>query len=262
MNTAEVDLDRLVDYEREYRSVVKRAQVTGDHMIGLCPFHDDSKNSFSVDLKTGRWHCFSEDIGGNYVDFVAKMNGISTKDAYKRIMEDYHVEMSEKEKPAASRRSYSMEQYAFEKRLPVEFLRDTCHISNDKERKDQTTYMKIPYLKEDGTEATYRKRFAGKEFRWRYGSSGKICLYGEWRLPQMRQSGYACLVEGESDTQSMWYMGISTLGVPGASMFKPNMSDQLQDLKLYIHQEPDQGGETFMRKVIQGLREGGFIGKV
>lgn len=262
MNTAEVDLDRLVDYEREYRSVVKRAQVTGDHMIGLCPFHDDSKNSFSVDLKTGRWHCFSEDIGGNYVDFVAKMNGISTKDAYKRIMEDYHVEMPEKEKPAASRRSYSMEQYAFEKRLPVEFLRDTCHISNDKERKDQTTYMKIPYLKEDGTEATYRKRFAGKEFRWRYGSSGKICLYGEWRIPQMRQSGYACLVEGESDTQSMWYMGISTLGVPGASMFKPNMSDQLQDLKLYIHQEPDQGGETFMRKVIQGLRDGGFIGKV
>ena len=58
------------------------------------------------------------------------------------------------------------------------------------------------------------------------------------------------------------YMGISTLGVPGASMFKPNMSDQLQDLKLYIHQEPDQGGETFMRKVIQGLRDGGFIGKV
>ena len=78
----------------------------------------------------------------------------------------------------------------------------------------------------------------------------------------MRQSGYACLVEGESDTQSMWYMGISTLGVPGASMFKSNMSDQLQDLKLYIHQEPDQGGETFMRKVIQGLRDGGFIGKV
>lgn len=263
MNTAEVDLDRLVDYEREYRSVVKRAQIAGDHMIGLCPFHDDSKNSFSVDLKTGKWHCFSEDIGGNYVDFVAKINGISTKDAYKRIMEDYHVEMPEKEKPASgTRRNYSMEQYSFEKRLPVEFLRDTCHISNGKERKGQTTYMKIPYLKEDGTEATYRKRFAAKEFRWRYGSSGKICLYGEWRLPQIRQSGYACLVEGESDTQSIWYMGISALGVPGASMFKADMCNRLQDLKLYIHQEPDQGGETFMRKVIQGLRDGGFIGKV
>ena len=35
MNAGEGDLDRLVDYEREDRSVVKRAQVTGDHMIGL-----------------------------------------------------------------------------------------------------------------------------------------------------------------------------------------------------------------------------------
>lgn len=264
MNTAEVDLDRLVDYEREYRSIVKKAKVTGNHLIGLCPFHEDSKNSFSVDLKTGQWHCFAEDIGGNYVDFVAKHYGISTKDAYKRIMEDYHVDMSErsKEDNAAPRRSYTMEQYSFEKKLPVEFLRDTCHVSNDKERKDRTAYMKIPYLKEDGTEATYRKRFAAKEFRWRYGSSGKICLYGEWRLPAIRQVGYACLVEGESDSQSMWYMGVSTLGVPGASMFKPEMCNQLQDLKLYIHQEPDQGGETFLRKVVQGLRDGGFIGDV
>ena len=115
MNTAEVDLDRLVDYEREYRSVVKRAQVTGDHMIGLCPFHDDSKNSFSVDLKTGRWHCFSEDIGGNYVDFVAKINGISTKDAYKRIMEDYHVEMPEKEKHFIKGKKYRMKSRKIEK---------------------------------------------------------------------------------------------------------------------------------------------------
>lgn len=29
----------------------------------------------------------------------------------------------------------------------------------------------------------------------------------------MRQSGYACLVEGESDTQSMWYMGISEANI-------------------------------------------------
>lgn len=36
----------------------------------------------------------------------------------------------------------------------------------------------------------------------------------------------------------------------------------LQDLKVYIHQEPDKGGETFLRKIIEGLREGGFIGKV
>ena len=45
-------------------------------------------------------------------------------------------------------------------------------------------------------------------------------------------------------------------------MFKPHQADMLQDLRIYIHQEPDQGGETFLRKVVTGLREGGFIGEV
>lgn len=122
--------------------------------------------------------------------------------------------------------------------------------------------MKIPYLDESRKESTYRKRFAHKDFRWKYGSAGKIGLYGEWRLPEIRGVGYAAVVEGESDSQSMWYMGISCLGVPGASMFKPHQAAMLQDLKIYLHVEPDQGGETFLRKMLTGLREGGFIGEV
>ena len=44
-------------------------------------------------------------------------------------------------------------------------------------------------------------------------------------------------------------------------MFKPQQADVLQDLKLYIHKEPDKGGETFVAKVCSGLKEGGFIGE-
>ena len=49
--TAEVDLDRLVDYRTEYCSVIKKHKITGDNLTGLCPFHDDRANSFSVDLR-------------------------------------------------------------------------------------------------------------------------------------------------------------------------------------------------------------------
>ena len=73
---------------------------------------------------------------------------------------------------------------------------------------------------------------------------------------------YAVLVEGESDSQSMWHMGISTLGIPGASMMRTEWADILQDLKLYIHVEPDKGGETFLEKVTKALKEGNFIGEV
>lgn len=262
MNTAEVDIDRLVNYEKEYRNVIKKAIVSDGHLTGLCPFHDDKNNSFSVDLATGKWHCFAEDEGGNYVSFYAKLHGIDTKEAYKKILEEYGVSREEQQEQTKRDKSYTLAQYAFEKRLPEEWLQKECFLSTGKDRKDGTLYMKIPYLDENGKESTYRKRYAHKDFRWKYGSAGKIGLYGEWKLSRIRDAGYAAIVEGESDSQSMWYMGISTLGVPGASMFKPHMAGMLQDLRIYIHQEQDRGGETFMKKMLSGLREGGFLGEV
>ena len=268
MNTAEVDIDSLVNYQSEYTPHIKHAKVTGHNLIGLCPFHDDRNNSFSVDLKTGQWHCFAEGIGGNYVSFFAKIHGIDTKDAYKQILEQHGVTEEDKEERRRQQQSYSLEQYALEKRLPKEWLADVCGLSTGKDRKTGVSYMRIPYRDQNGKETTFRKRYANKDFRWKFGSqnsadaASRFGLYGEWMLPKIRESRYAVLVEGESDSQSLWYMGISALGVPGASNFKPYLSAYLQDLKLYIHQEPDQGGETFMRKTLEGLRNGGFVGTV
>lgn len=261
-----VDLDRIVDYKAEYTAVIERYKITGDNLIGLCPFHRDRNNSFSVDLRTGKWHCFSEDEGGNFVSFWAKLHGVDTKQAYKEILEKYGVS-GEKPEPAKKKPSgsglppYSLEQYSDEKMLPLDFLKDVCRASTGKER-DGTTYLKLPYLKEDGQQATYRRRYGKKEFRWAYGASGKICLYGEWRLAEFRQQGWAVLVEGESDTQSLWHMGIPAIGVAGASMFKPEQAAVLQGLTLYIHKEPDNGGDTFISKVCRGLYDGGFTGDI
>lgn len=259
----QVDLDRLVDYRAEYTAVIEKYKITGDNLVGLCPFHKDRNDSFSVDLKTGQWHCFAEDEGGNFVSFWAKYHGTSTKDAYKAILEKYHaLDEQPRQKPKGKElEPYTVEQYSFEKRLPVDFLTDRCKVTTGKDR-GGGAYLRISYALEDGTESTFRKRYGHKEFRWKYGSSGRICLYGEWRLPEIRNAGYAVLVEGESDTQSLWYMGIPAIGVAGASMFKASQATVLQDLKLYVHQEPDGGGETFFKKVCRGLKEGDFIGKV
>lgn len=262
----QVNLDRIVDYKAEYTSVIEKYKITGNNLVGLCPFHQDRNNSFSVDLEAGKWHCFAEDDGGNFVSFWAKLHGISTGDAYKDILSKYGA-TPDPDRPKLLKKDcdgpgpYTMEQYSFEKRLPVDFLTDVCRVSTAKER-NGISYLRIPYLLEDGTESTFRKRFAKKEFRWKYGSSGKINLYGEWRLDFVRQIGYAILVEGESDTQSLWYMGLPAIGVAGASMFKPEQTAPLQGLKIYLHQEPDGGGETFVKKVCRGLQEGGFIGEV
>lgn len=261
-----VDLDRIVDYRAEYTAVIEKYQIAGDNLVGLCPFHRDKQNSFSVDLKTGQWHCFSEDEGGNFITFWAKYHGCDTKQAYKEILEKYGV-AQEKPKPkqagggGPSLAPYSVEQYAFDKRLPVDFLTESCRVTTKKERAGLTC-LQMPYFTEDGQQAAVRKRYGKKEFRWQRGSAGKICLYGEWRLPEIRKVGWAILVEGESDTQSLWYMGLPAIGVAGASMFKSYQAAVIQGLKLYIHKEPDGGGETFTTKMFRGLKEGGFTGEI
>lgn len=260
-----VNLDQVVDYRAEYTAVIQKYKITGDNLVGLCPFHQDRNDSFSVDLKTGKWHCFSEDEGGNFVTFWAKYQGIDTKEAYKEILARYGI-TPEHERQAQSTNasgfgSYTLERYSFDKRLPADFLRDTCRVDTGKDR-DGTEYLRMPYFFEDGKEAAIRKRYAKKEFRWMRGSKGKICLYGEWRLPGIRKAGYAVLVEGESDTQTLWYLGIPAIGIAGASMFKDHQTMGLQDLKLYIHKEPDGGGDTFYRKLTHALAETGFTGEV
>lgn len=265
MRAEDINLDQLVDYKTEYCSIIKKSKISGDNLTGLCPFHDDRNNSFSVDLKTGRWKCHAEDRGGNFTSFYAEINQMDTKEAYKEILKKYDAyedkEAEEKRKDTMQLSTYTVSQYSFEKHLPEEWLTKQCELQTKKD-KTGVPYLYIPYFNETGREVTYRKRYANKQFRWKYGAGKDICLYGAWKMEAIRSAGYAVLVEGESDSQSMWYMGISALGIPGASMMRTEWADTLQDLKLYIHVEPDKGGETFLAKVTKALKEGNFIGEV
>ena len=263
MNAEQLNIDDFVNYETEYRAIIKGAKPSGGNLVGRCPFHDDQKNSFSVNLKTGQWHCFSEDRGGNFIDFWAELNGVDTKEAYKQILEKYGKleEPKQDKKPKQEYKNYSLAEYTFTKHLPEDFLKDTCGITTAKD-KDGSQYLKMPYFNEENTTPIFRKRYGDKEFRWSWGSSGKLILYGDWRLPELRKTGWAVLVEGESDTQTLWYLKVPALGVPGASNFNARMVPKLQDLKLYIHQEPDQGGQTFLAKICRILQESEFVGEV
>lgn len=260
----DVDLDRLVDYRAEYAAVIQKCQISGNNLLGLCPFHKERNPSFSVDLKTGKWNCFAEGEGGNFITFWAKYYGVDNKTAYQQILRKYGVETEPKHTTKRERNSagsYNLEQYSGDKKLPVDFLREVCRTETGRDR-DGTTFLRISYADSDGKEVTYRKRYAKKEFRWRSGSKGKIHLYGEWRLKDFQELGWVILVEGESDAQSLWYMGFPALGVPGADMFKAEQTELLRGLEICVHKEPDQGGETFTAKVYRCLRDAGFSGTV
>lgn len=55
--------------------------------VVLCPFHDDTHPSMSVNLDNGLFYCFACGAGGSPVNFVMRMEGKNFADS-KRIAEE------------------------------------------------------------------------------------------------------------------------------------------------------------------------------
>jgi hypothetical protein len=135
----------------------------------------------------------------------------------------------------------TLAQYAAAKRLPLEFLRtlglrDMSYLG--------APAVRIPYLDPSGLEVAVRFRVAvtsteaGACFRWRTGSP--LCLYGLWRLAD---AASVVIAEGESDPQTLWFHGISAVGLPGASTWREDWAAALKAIPLvYVVIEPDRGG--------------------
>ena len=64
------------NYNILFRQYVERLKLTqgGTQALGLCPFHDESKPSFSMNLDTGLYFCHSCSKKGNAYQFAEAMN--------------------------------------------------------------------------------------------------------------------------------------------------------------------------------------------
>jgi len=210
----------------------------------LCPAHGDTNNSLSI----------SENPDGKVLIYchagcpthdVVKALGLE----YKHLFPDSCISSVPGQTTATAQPSgCSLTAYAEVKALPLDFLKELGLV--DKTR-NGNSFIEIPYMDEQGNIVATRQRMAigravgsqEQRFRWKIG--GRPCLYGLWRLPEFRNSSFIVLVEGESDCHTLWYHGIPSLGIPGASMWKEDWAHLLEDFKtIYIVIEPDRGGQT------------------
>ena len=58
-----------------------------------CPFHDDKHPSMKIDKN---YHCFACGVGGDAVDYVSRMFGLSQYDAALKLIEDFTLSIDAK----------------------------------------------------------------------------------------------------------------------------------------------------------------------
>jgi len=84
---------QIVDVVSDFVTLKKR----GGNYVGLCPFHDDSRPSFSVSPSKNICKCFTCGEGGTAVQFVMKHEKVSYLEALRYLARKYSIEIIERE---------------------------------------------------------------------------------------------------------------------------------------------------------------------
>jgi hypothetical protein len=162
-------------------------------------------------------------------------------------------------------RGDALEQLAALKRLPIDYLRKhglSTHSGGG---------IAISYRHEDGTPTRphVRKTPETSHPSWwgmgGKGTAGEIMPYGLWHRPRWREEGHKALaiVEGETDSLTLWKYGYPALGVPGKSLYRKLRLEHVEGYeRVFLHEDAGEAGAQFVGDVaahLRSLRYGGEI---
>lgn len=229
-------------------SGIKPSGDSGKEWMACCPAHDDDNQSLKVTegrddrvLLTCYAACDTKDI--------LRVLGIEYRDLFPGRVE----------KPTPS--GVSVESLARDKRVPSKFLRDECGLTDQLGTgKKGARQVLIPYRDEAGEVLYTRFRSALKASEGSsYQRGTEPRAYGLWRLPKYRtaaESGPLILVEGESDSWSLWLHDYPALGIPGADAVKVLRAEEVVGFDtIYIWRDADGAGAKFVTRMAARLAE-------
>ena len=177
-----------------------------------------------------------------------------------------------------AKQALTLRDYSRDKLLPLDFLMIDLGLYDGIftfHRPDGTPYklkgVTMPYHYPDGSpfertklRIALKKTGKSSHFYWSEGDEPPIA-HGWQTIEEMKKAGYAVIVEGESDWQTLSYHRFPALGIPGTSHVKNTLeASMLQGIPvLYVIQEKtDQAGQNFPFEVQTHLQDAGYTGKI
>ena len=253
------NVDDRIDWIRFYSErLPTQPKPAGDHKYNACcPFHQERNPSFWFNTKNGMWKCESGCGSGNATTFLSRLENIDTGEAWAKLCKLAGVDNQPEMKLPLT-----LSEYAESKHLPVAFLQQ-LGLGEQGGTDFAPGHVTIPYYDTDGScVAVKQRRNPRNKTRFAWNKGGTVILYGAW-LDLNKAARALILCEGESDAQSCWLHGLPALGVPGATNYQAAWTGRyIGNRDVYIHVEPDSGGQTFRQKTMQALHDSGYTGTV
>ncbi len=266
-----------------------QAKQEGAELVAHCPFHDDKRPSLRVNPKKGLFHCFGCGQGGNALDFVARKERLTIKQAAERLAEWSGLNTSDGRRtasPATPKESTTprrQEESSTEgSNKPLSFrLKLTSHPYLEARRLKPETIAEfglgycrrgmmsgrvcIPIANERGELVAYAGRYAADPVP--QGESKYLLPPGFrkgdvlFNLDRVRGNEHLTVIEGFFDA-----LRLHELGIPAVALMGTSMSDRQQELfalsgakRLSLFLDGDEPGREAARELLPRLAGGFFV---
>ncbi len=263
-----------IDYQAFFRAQgLEPLKARGDEWECRCPFHDDKKPSFNVNVRTGQWHCHACGEQGNEVTFYARLHNVNTAEAARAIKAQGNGTVipltSRRPAPAAEAPApaktmdpkLAEEAHArlLKSKAPLQWLIGVRGLTPETIKRfrlgltEKADRITVPVYAENGALLNLRL------YDWRHTSDQKFLNtkgFGTIRLWPVESlvADQILLVEGEPDCLLACQLGYAGLtGTGGAGNWKEEWTTQLAGKSVVILYDADEAGREGREKVAGAL---------
>ena len=258
-----------MDVEKLVSKYIKIAERSGDEANVLCPFHADTKPSFSLNLATGLWKCHNPECpgseGGHIAALMAYLEGVDEGTAQQKI-EELKVELAAPPQKTPKKKAcpYSLTDVeAWHSTLIsnpdlLSTLAKSCSWTPETIVKFKLGWMNgrvmIPIIDKDGIIVNVRqyKPYASSGEPKVIGVSGcnSAALWPETNL----QGETIYIMEGEKDCILANQCGLNAVtATSGAGTFLTEWINYFQEKNVIIVYDIDEAGRKGAKRVLSLL---------
>jgi hypothetical protein len=221
----------------------------------LCPFHEDTHPSASINTYKDLFHCWVCDIGYNEEQFIARINGISSADAIK-LLGKYQIE----DKWEVEKGRLWSTPLLLSKVIALGINKDTIEDLKLGGIKDETgkLYLGIPVFYNNILVDV--RRYNIMKYEGQPKMMGRDGARTGWLVPydKFLSSDNTCYIfEGEKDMLMARELGINAYTLTGGAGAKPNeyVINAFKDKDIILCYDNDDAGQKGMESVYKEVKD-------
>lgn len=212
-------LDKKAYYSSELPSFKSNGSGIGQ---ALCPFHDETKASLTMNLETGQFKCFGCNKKGSIFDFYMERHSVDYKTAFNVLAKEAGLTTE-----------------------PQKRIVKTYDYVNES---DKLIFQTVRYEPKD-----FKQRRPDGKGGWIYNLQGVELV--PFNLPEVIKAKSVIIAEGEKDVETLKGIGlVASCNPMGAGKWKPEYNQYFKGKKVVIIPDADKPGRDHAFQVAKNLK--------